>query len=423
MRRGPVSADHNVILTALVAVALLAFLLATSRWVAWSAQLRQGSDAREYVMMARAAPGLPDIRIGSAHAERFAVHYAVGLLADGTGLSLATAYRLVALTCVIATVAALAMLMSRIGVGWPTRAFVLAVIVLNPYALRPSVMVTATVQDAVFVLALTIMLIGLFDRRAAVAAAGLGIAILARQTAILLIPPMALWMWFGTGWRDRRQPARILAAVLSALTGVALYVALIEFARRFDKPFAPGFPQDSILPVVGDPPRAQEVIPHVVRVLVPLIVPLALLIAALLGARPRKELAAIKAAPELWLSLLMCAAIVVQPLLITPSFPGFGHNEQRLSALGLVPCVVAIGVVLQDGFPGTLSGASRVVLVVALLAYSLHHVFSVPRLPDLQAFMLMQVGVAVVVMGLLISSSPRAAYSLDRAIRGHRDAK
>ena len=40
---------------------------------------------------------------------------------------------------------------------------------------------------------------------------------------------------------------------------------------------------------------------------------------------------------EFWCAVLIGASIIVQPLVISPHFPGFEANEQRLTALGLLP--------------------------------------------------------------------------------------
>ena len=54
---------------------------------------------------------------------------------------------------------------------------------------------------------------------------------------------------------------------------------------------------------------------------------------------------------EFWCAVLIGASIIAQPLIISPHFPGFEANEQRLSALGLLPLCVALAYLLRDAEP------------------------------------------------------------------------
>jgi hypothetical protein len=79
-------------------------------------------------------------------------------------------------------------------------------------------------------------------------------------------------------------------------------------------------------------PCVHDLIAHVARCLVAIVVPGAALV-TVLGILKMAGLRARNLPSNLWLCLLLSAAIVLQPLVINPEFPGFSFNEQRLAVL------------------------------------------------------------------------------------------
>ena len=82
---------------------------------------------------------------------------------------------------------------------------------------------------------------------------------------------------------------------------------------------------------------------------------------------------------EFWCAVLIGASIIAQPLVISPHFPGFEANEQRLTALGLFPLCVALAYLLRDAGASLRDAPPWAVLsgALALLAGSLHDRFTV----------------------------------------------
>jgi hypothetical protein len=74
---------------------------------------------------------------------------------------------------------------------------------------------------------------------------------------------------------------------------------------------------------------------------------------------------------------LIGASIIVQPLIISPHFPGFEANEQRLTALGLFPLCVALAYLLRDLEPRTVPAWALAAGATALMAASLHDRFTI----------------------------------------------
>jgi hypothetical protein len=97
---------------------------------------------------------------------------------------------------------------------------------------------------------------------------------------------------------------------------------------------------------------------------------------------------------------------------ISPSFPGFDGNEPRISALGLIPFVVALAVVLPAGLDGPVVGRPRprwlVPVLLALLAVaSLHHIYTSVGPRSTGQFLAVQVVVAVVAAALVARRTVR----------------
>jgi hypothetical protein len=113
---------------------------------------------------------------------------------------------------------------------------------------------------------------------------------------------------------------------------------------------------------------------------------------------------------ELWLALLIAAAIVVQPLVISPDFSGYAGNEERLAVQALPALAVALAFLLRDVEqlgrlrPGGL-GLAALLAVLALA--SLRDRFSLVG-PDGAAFAAGQVLAAAACAWLLAGPALRA---------------
>ena len=97
---------------------------------------------------------------------------------------------------------------------------------------------------------------------------------------------------------------------------------------------------------------------------------------------------------EVWLALLMAAAIVVRPLGIGPDFPGYAGNEERLAVQALPALAVALACRCATSKPRAASpGWALAALLAVLLLASLRDRFTLLG-PDGAAFALGQVAAA-----------------------------
>jgi hypothetical protein len=361
-------------------------------------------------MMADAAPGVPDGNvIGSAYAGRWIPHYLVGLLADATGLGQHSAYWVagIAAVCALTVIAALAF--AALDVRPQLVVLLLLAFVAAPYAApRETLLAPGLLQDQVFVLGLAICLAGLLRVRFGLVVAGALIGLAGRQTMLPVLAVVAAWILSDDEWRLALETRRRrMRAVTVVVAGLVLYGAILMVTAPFTYPFGPDSPGDTI---IFSPPGLHSVASHVGRTLVPFVVPAATLAAVWL-VRARAGTTWRDVGRRTWLCLALWASIVAQPLVITPAYPGFSSNEQRLAGLGLLPLWVAVAIALRDALrAGTLAfdRTPAVVAGIALAVASLSHVYSSVGPTSLAQFVLLQVAAAALLAGAVLLAAARA---------------
>src|SRR5437660_9950729 len=135
-------------------MAWVVFIAATEHWYDWQRpiSLEFGGDVPAYEQIARAAPSFPDKPLATQHAERFPVHWLVGLLGRATGLHVA--YWLTAAVALVALVVVMHLVLVRLGARLGVYAICMGVLVGNAYAFRFELAVPAMVSDTVFTVGL-----------------------------------------------------------------------------------------------------------------------------------------------------------------------------------------------------------------------------------------------------------------------------
>lgn len=389
--------------TTAVAISVAAWFLATQRWLTWDAGVRNlgEGDVLSYQVMAEAAPKLPSTTLGSAYTARFPVHYAIGLLARWTPLTVHEAYAVAVAVCIGAIACMAWLILGELAVPRPWRALVVALLCLDPYSFRYYVMSPGMVADLVFVSGLAMSVLALLRRRPGLLLIGAVIASAARQTALVAFPVMALWMLLEGRGKPRQARWRIVTVTVAVIP-FAMWAVVSVIVRPFTKPFAPRIPQDTILPLLLQLPQSlPDLATHVLRVAIPFVLPLVILSVVTVRQRGRGP----QQRPCFWGLMALSAAIVIQPLGIGDTFPGFAYNEPRLSAMGLLPFVLALGGRLATIRFRVPTGRGTVVAAAIALA-SLHHVYTTVGPKSLAQFLAIQlVAAAVVAVGLWRSLS------------------
>jgi len=125
----------------------------------------------------------------------------------------------------------------------------------------------------------------------------------------------------------------------------------------------------------------------------PLVLTVSMLGAALVARQVRRR----RRVP---LSAVMCAlvatSVVSQPLGISPRFPGFSGNEPRISALGLIPLVLSLGVLLSLRGQREWRIGHVLSLVTIVAVASLHHRLTIVGPENAKQFLLFQVAASAV---------------------------
>ena len=321
-------------------LAMLAFLAATNHWYGWDAGHpgHPGARHRDLCPDRRRRSRFPaTIDIGSAFTERFAFPWVLGAAGDLFGGGPHVPFRIMFALFVVGTLVAMVDISRRLGLAASASLLCIGLFALNPYVFRGDAIAPGPVDEA-FVLGIAILIWGLVAVRFAGVMAGAIVAILGRQSALVAVPAAAVWLYVGSGWSamsPRRRLIQIAAAVGSVLV---IYGAIKLSITSFTYSFAPSIPSDTVIPFVGHPgtPSAIRDPRGANRGAAGRCGPGALIgaVAGLWRAGGR-----VRPPAEFWCAVLIGASIIAQPLIISPHFPGFEANEQRLSALGLPAAV------------------------------------------------------------------------------------
>jgi hypothetical protein len=333
------------------------FIALVQRWPSWEEGIRVqfATDMDVYEVIARAAPGLPDTDILRAYAQRFAPHWLVGVLADATDVPLHTLYRIAAIVCVGLILVAVHLALKELGLNAPEYALALGAVAATAYPVHYLLAAPGMLSDGIFVLGLSVLLLGLVRRSPWIAAVGLGVATLGRQSALPVAIAAAAWAAFHPDLR----PVRRRAVVACLLVPAVVYVVLHVLSDPFSRPRPAGIDD---LTVVGYLTDVHAFSDHVGRLALGIAVPMALVLGAWLRTR--------RAVP--WGPLLVAAAVAGQPLLLGPL--ANSSNEPRLAGLAAPALAVAAGILLRGA---RLGRAETLVCAAAIAAGGLHHRYTV----------------------------------------------
>jgi hypothetical protein len=374
--------------------------------MSWAAgyRLLRAHDEAEYRVIARAAPHLPTVKLPEEHAQRFAFHYLVGLIAHGADVGVELAYAVGMIIVVLGLCAGLSAVLDRVQVSIPVFAVCMGVFILNTYSLRYYGLAPGEIADLLFDAGLLVALLGLLGRRYSIVLGGVAVATLARQTALPAAVAVGVWIYFDPGWRHVRSALRIARSVGIVLVSVGLWVVLAQVAAPFSARTTPDFAH---LTVLADLERLPSGLGHLGQHVLRSVNGL-LSVGALIGvavvARRRFHPAA-RLPFEFWGCLLVAASVAAQPLIFSAEF--VDRNETRLAVLSLVAFVGALAFALRDleRQGAALSPATALALVIVLAVGSLHHLYTVIGLANASQTVVLQFITGACLAGLLWRSA------------------
>jgi len=346
------------------ALAILALALLTNRWMGWQEgiQYLTAVDVEDgYLPVAAAAPGLPSELIPFHKAQRFFVPYVVGSIAKGSGAPIPSVFFAGTALATGALLAIFWWLLGALQLPPRRRLLAFALFVFQPYALRYYGIVPGMFSDLTFELGTGILLAGLFFRKSSLPWIGLALAALSRQTALLLLPGVVLWIWFG--WKEKPARSRALWATGLSLWTLFFYEATGLLAARIGSANVNAEHLTALFTWILSPdfsfPKMAE---HTLRCTLPLLPAAILLLREPWKQWPRESL----------FLLLMALVVAAQPFLAGPTVTG--QNAARLITLGLLPLVVAWAIAAREKEWPLIPACAMALL---LFAGSFHHLYTV----------------------------------------------
>jgi hypothetical protein len=326
-------------------------------------------DAFSYMAIAEAASGMPTMAMPFHHAQRIAVPYLIGLVHDVIPLPLHWLFLMTVAALAVGILFLIAQTLEDLSLEPGQAGLILAALALNPWVFRSYIAYPEMVNDLGFVFGLSVLLRGLVQRSVWLVIVGQLVASASRQTGLLLVPMVVLWLWGDRQlWGQIRRRRRVVVACAVASIAVIAYLVTARIAGGFA---ATNKNLDHVL-AGYQWMRTQFDARALIKFLLmaaesPFVT--ACLILAFVGRRNEESSSLV--------SILVFGSLCIwtQPLLAGPGLTG--GSIQRLMTVGLLPLLLAAAVAVRDAKAfGDLAAAARSRWVVGLLGIaSLHQAY------------------------------------------------
>ena len=208
---------------------LLALLLLTNRYLSVRDSDVLSIDSYNYLRIATAFPRLPapDSGLSAHHAQRFVIPYLTGGFSKATHLPMDISFRVFAVSGILLVVGLLLTALAKISRLSPLHSlWLVALQILNPYSFRIYIANPFLLNDVFFQVGLLALIVGLLEESASVSLFGIFVAICGRQTALLLLPPMLVWVTLL--WPKAKRPS----AIFTGVTGTLMIGLIYEITSR-----------------------------------------------------------------------------------------------------------------------------------------------------------------------------------------------
>jgi hypothetical protein len=252
---------------------------------------------------------------------------------------------------------AIAEALARLDPPPPVFAVATGIAIASAFPVHYLLAAPGMVSDAVFLLGVSLALLGFVRGTFALILAGIVLAVVGRQTAVPVAVVAAIWVAVSPTWRGRWG-----FAATTLLIPLATYGAIHAVAARFALP-SEGL---STVTIAGAAPRALG--EHVARSALGILVPTAIVLGAWARLRTR---AAVPRGTVTRGALFTAAVVVVQPLLLAPTWAS--HNEPRLAGLAAPAMALAVGALLAHA---GITRTESLILCAAICATSLHRLYT-----------------------------------------------
>lgn len=340
-------------------------------------------DCAAYQAIADAAPGVPTGLMRYHWAQRYTLPLLIGLAAKGSGLAQETVFTLTAYGLTVGVVLLYVGLPRRL-VRNHTLAFLSTImLIFNPYMFRYYLTLPPMLTDLFFTFGLAILLHALL--RPSLLYALLGVVIMgsARQTTLLCIPPLLLFIFAGARFRGHPLGHRVTFALATVIPALFLYWLTGWTASAFAGESYNLIHVTGIVPWFAEHYDTVQLADFVLRFVIMFVMPAALFL-PLLWVRRRRLAALAREAvdprglqfSEPLLLLLFAGAILAQPVLAGPGWAI--DSVQRYCGMGMIPFLLGLLMLVEaSGGAGWLDDTPLLSLLVLGLGFSsLHHSFT-----------------------------------------------
>ncbi len=359
-----------------------AMLLLTNRWLSYQEgiDILKAADTHSYMTIAQAAPALPNLPpealLPTNHTARFIVPYLTGAVAHFTGIRHEWVFLLATLLFCAVVIWACHQMFEELRLDTTAYTLSMALLIFNPYMFRYYLAVPAMVNDVVFVAGLSLTLLGLLRGRFPLVLVGALTALAGRQNALVFLPAVALWMFWGEKWRTGGIVPALTRFGIVAVSVVGVYLVI----GRIIAPFSVrGMESDAILgllrwvlaPSAGKTKVLAEYgLRTVICLLFPLFIMLAILLERRLSGLSLK--AALMLLPrEFWFALAFVASLYGFAFLGGPEL--FMSGVTRYVSHTLPAMILVFGFMLKS-YSSFGETKSATMMISALCAMgSFHH--------------------------------------------------
>jgi hypothetical protein len=362
-----------------------AFVLLTNRWLSYEEGISVmiADDTKSYMTLAQAAPTLPSAtitpKLASNHTMRLVPAWLVGASAHLLGTSEERMFLVLTLLVCAVIVWTFHHILTQLALTDAQYALCMALFVVNPYTFRYYLAVPAMVGDIVFVLGLAVTLLGLLQTRLFIVLLGGFVAVLGRQNAIVFLPAVLVWLWFGDGWREQKPTSRVITCILLVAVIVVPYIILEKMTAPFSER---GLENEALTGIFlwlksPDSGKAKQFIEYMLRMNICLAMPLCIAFGGWLAKRfVNKKLGFLSELPRnFWLALLIATALYGFAFLGGPAL--FMSGVTRYVSHTLLAVLVAFALFLRSvglcTLPFVPLSMPRAMLAAVIFAASFHH--------------------------------------------------
>jgi hypothetical protein len=354
---------------------LLALLLLTNRYLSVRDSDVLSIDSYNYLRIATAFPKLPapNSVLSAHHAQRFMLPYLAGGFSKATNLSMDISFRVFVIAGIILIVGLLVTVLAKISqLSTFQSLWLVALQILNPYSFRIYIANSFLLNDIFFQVGSLVLVLGLLEESVSVSFLGIFVAICSRQTALLLLPPMLVWVT--VLWPKAKRRSAILAGVIGTLMALFIYEITSRVAVHMAGTTVSIETVTGLFVWLRASPSIKVIGEFGLRGIIGLALPIAILLATL---RWYVSIAKWSREDRLRTGLLLgfAAMIASQPVLGGPAVTG--RDITRLVLLALPPLLAAFGIILSYTTLGAEFWQQAFPLFMAITtAASFHHTYS-----------------------------------------------